>query len=57
MRLETSELILQDHIEEVGMPQQTIENASIIYNLSIQRSHLPGAVGSPGKFRSQRQCR
>ncbi len=33
MRLETSELILQDHIEEVGMPQQTIENASIIYNL------------------------
>ena len=33
MRLETSELILQDHIEEVDMPQQTIENASIIYNL------------------------
>jgi biotin synthase len=33
MRLETSELILQDHIEEVGMPQQTIENAIIIYNL------------------------
>jgi biotin synthase len=33
MRLETSKLILQDHIEEVGMPQQTIENASIIYNL------------------------